>query len=246
MSTGSGFRWPNGARAAVSLSFDDTRPSQLDMGLPVFDAHGVKATFYASIESLLSRQADWKKAAGAGHEIGNHSLLHMCSGNFTWSRDRALEDYTEDRMETELKQASEIIKKWTGTTPVTFAYPCGQTFIGRGEACRSYVPVVARNFLAGRGFKSEFVNAPDFCDLAHLGGVDSDTFSVDQYLAWVNRALDEGGWIVFVGHDIREKSAFQVSLSGELDLLCRKLKDPGSGVWLDTVAAVAGWIKKSI
>jgi hypothetical protein len=243
MSNDAGFHWPGGARAAVSLSFDDTRPSQLDYGTPLFDAHGIKATFYASLTSLLARLPDWKKAHASGHEIGNHSLRHMCSGNFTWSRDNALEDYTEERMESELREANGIIRQAIGAAPVTFAYPCGQTFIGRGEACRSYVPVVARNFLAGRGFRAEFVNSPDYCDLAHLGGVDSDMFSFDQYMAWINRALDEGGWIVFVGHDIREKPAFQVSVTGELDRLLGKFKEPGSGIWVDTVAAVSAHVK---
>ena len=41
-----GFPWPEGARAAVSLSFDDARPSQVDVGLPIFDRHGVKVTFF--------------------------------------------------------------------------------------------------------------------------------------------------------------------------------------------------------
>src|SRR2546422_8938664 len=41
-----GFPWPGGARAAVSLPFDDARPSQVAVGLPIFDRHGVKVTFF--------------------------------------------------------------------------------------------------------------------------------------------------------------------------------------------------------
>ena len=40
-----GFRWPKGKRAAVSLSFDDARTSQLDVGIPLLDRHKVPATF---------------------------------------------------------------------------------------------------------------------------------------------------------------------------------------------------------
>jgi peptidoglycan/xylan/chitin deacetylase (PgdA/CDA1 family) len=39
------FRWPNGKRVAVSLSFDDTRASQMDAGLPLFDRYHAKVTF---------------------------------------------------------------------------------------------------------------------------------------------------------------------------------------------------------
>jgi len=45
-----------------------------------------------------------------GHEIGNHSLYHPCSGNFSWSRHKALEEYTLQKMMTELDSASKLIK----------------------------------------------------------------------------------------------------------------------------------------
>ena len=44
-SHGEGIVWPNGARAAVSLSYDDTLNSQLDNAAPVLDKHGIKASF---------------------------------------------------------------------------------------------------------------------------------------------------------------------------------------------------------
>jgi hypothetical protein len=191
---------------------------------------------------MRARIPDWKAAAGRGHEIGNHTMTHPCSGNFTWSRDRALEDFTPERMKKEFADADDVILRAVGVTPRTFAYPCGQAFIRRGEATSSYVPLVAEHFLAGRGFRSEFVNSPEYCDLANLGGVDSDAFTLDRYMAWVDRALAEGGWVIFCGHDIGVAAAFQVSVAGELDQLCRRLKEPATGVWIDTVAAVADWI----
>ena len=38
--------WPEGKKTALSLTFDDARLSQVDQGLPLLDAYGVKATFY--------------------------------------------------------------------------------------------------------------------------------------------------------------------------------------------------------
>ena len=38
--------WLEGKTAALSLTFDDARLSQVDQGLPLLDAYGVKATFY--------------------------------------------------------------------------------------------------------------------------------------------------------------------------------------------------------
>ena len=37
--------WPEGKTAALSLTFDDARLSQVDQGLPLLDSYGVKATF---------------------------------------------------------------------------------------------------------------------------------------------------------------------------------------------------------
>src|SRR4029077_10746451 len=104
--TNSGFHWPAGKRVAVSLSFDDARTSQVDVGIPLFDSHGVKVTFYVNPRSLAKRLDGWKNAAAKGYEIGNHSSAHPCTGNFTWSREHALENYTLAMMEQELDGAN--------------------------------------------------------------------------------------------------------------------------------------------
>ena len=39
------FAWPEGKRAAVSLSFDDARASQVDTGTALLNRYDVKATF---------------------------------------------------------------------------------------------------------------------------------------------------------------------------------------------------------
>jgi peptidoglycan/xylan/chitin deacetylase (PgdA/CDA1 family) len=38
--------WPDGAKAAVVLTYDDTLESQLDHVVPALDAAGFKATFF--------------------------------------------------------------------------------------------------------------------------------------------------------------------------------------------------------
>ena len=152
--------WPAGKRAAVSLSFDDARPSQLSEGLPVFAESNTKVTFFLTAGNIGTHADDWRRAAGAGHEIGNHTVNHPCSGNFAWSAPRALEDATLATMRTEMTEASQIIEQATGVRPVSFAYPCGQTFVGRGRQVTSYVPIVSELFVAGRGWLSEGPNDP--------------------------------------------------------------------------------------
>src|SRR5688572_7649145 len=150
--SGKTFSWPSGKRVAISITFDDARLSQVEGGTALLDEFNVKATFFVVPSAVEKRLEGWKKATASGHEIGNHSLNHPCTGNFLWSRKNALEDYTLDKMRSELQDANKSIQKLLGVTPRVFAYPCGQTFVGRGTETKSYVPVIAGMFTLGRGW----------------------------------------------------------------------------------------------
>ena len=235
------FAWPEGKRAAVSLSFDDARASQLDAGIPLLDARGIKATFYVSIVPFQARLADWEAVAKAGHEIGNHSVRHACTGNFPWSREKALEDYTLPQMAAELDQANAEIEKLLGIHPVTFAYPCGQKFVGRGVEARSYVPVVAARFLAGRGWRDEGANDPAFCDLAQLMTIELDGLTWEQFKALIDQAVEKGAWLVLCGHDVGVGGR-QTTRVDTLRAFCEYAQDPKNGLWADTVANVGRYV----
>ena len=239
--------WPDGKCAAVSLTFDDARVSQIDRGLGILDAFGVKATFYVSPGNVESRLDGWREAAGAGHEIGNHTLNHPCSGNFAFARDTALEDYTLERMEAELTGANDAIGRLLGVAPRTFAYPCGQKFVGRGENVQSYVPLVARHFLVGRGAFGESANDPVFCDLAQVASMAADGKTFPQLRALLDRAADEGRWLVLFGHEIgqADRDRHQTVAAAALDRLCEYLKRPDSRLWVETVAAVGEHIRRA-
>jgi beta-glucosidase len=234
------FSWPEGKKAALSLSFDDARPSQIDHGVPFFDRHGVKVTFYVSPNALEQRLEEWKKAAASGHEIGNHSLLHPCSGNFLWSRERALEDYTLEKMREELLTANRVVKDNLGVEPVTFAYPCGQMFVGRGKQLKSYVPLVAELFAAGRGWLGEAPNDPAFCDFAQLLGMPMDNMEFDELRPVLDQVIENGLWLVLAGHDIGDAVERQTTRLSLLEPLLKYARE--KGVWVDTVAEVQRYV----
>jgi len=227
---------------AVSLSFDDARLSQMDVGLPLFDRYGAKVTFFVNPPNMQKRLEAWKTAVAHGHEIGNHTTSHPCSGNFVWSRDNALENYTPAMIEQQMDGANASILRLVGVKAVTFAYPCGQKFIGRGVAAQSYVPLVARRFLVGRGFRDEAANDPLFCDLSQVFGVESDGMSFDQMKAAVAAAAHEGHWLVFAGHEIGTRGN-QTTLVSSLEPFLKYAQDPANGVWLDKVEKVATYIR---
>ncbi len=238
------FHWPEGKRIAVSLSFDDARYSQVEGGTALLDKYGVKGTFYLVPGTAKERLAGWKKAVASGHEIGNHSLVHPCTGNFAWSRQKAIEEYTIGKMRAELIQSNKEIEQLLGVKPKVFAYPCGQTYVGRGVNTKSYVPVVAELFLTGRGWLDEGPNDPAFCDFAQLTGMEMDGKDFPQIKAILESARQNQSWVVFGGHEMGESGPQTTRLS-MLAKLIEYANDPANGIWLAPVGTVAEYIKNN-
>src|SRR5437867_10275199 len=237
------FRWPDGKRAAVSLSFDDARVSQIDAGLALLNRQHVKVTFFVQAENIRKRLDGWKRAVAEGHEIGNHSNTHPCTANYSFSRLNALENYTLEMMAAQLDGANAEIETLLGVKPRTFAYPCGQKFVGRGLDARSYVPLVAERFLVGRGYLDESANDPMVCDLSQAMGTPFDDMDFAQMKKVVDQAAHEGRWAIFVGHEIGQRG-YQITDASALEALCNYLKDPANGMWLGTVEEIASYIQK--
>ena len=237
------FHWPEGKEMALSLSFDDARFSQVDKGIPLLNMYRVTGTFYVSPNAMLARVEDWKKAVKAGHDIGNHTLVHPCSGNFPWARHKALEDYTLEKMAEELDSASNLIHQVLGIWPTAFAYTCGQTFVGRGVDSRSYVPLVASRFETGRNWMNEGPNDPVYCDLARLNGTELDGLSFEEVLLLIEVARKQGAWLVFAGHEMDEGGR-QTSLLPTIDSICRYASDPANGIWIDNVSKIGEYVRE--
>jgi peptidoglycan/xylan/chitin deacetylase (PgdA/CDA1 family) len=237
------FQWPDGKRMALSLSFDDARPSQIDTGLAILRKHGVKVTFFLQGNQIEKRLDGWRQAATEGHELGNHSLTHPCTGNYEFSRHNALEDYSLPMMEKQLDAANAQINRLLGIKPKTFAYPCGQKFVGRGRHTKSYIPLVVKRFLVGRGYLDEAANDPAFCDLAQVLGTPSDDMDFEQLLKLIEQARKQGRWIIFVGHEIGSRG-YQVTDTRALEALCDYANDPANEILLGTVSEIGEYIQK--
>lgn len=237
-----GFQWPDGKRAAVSLTFDDARPSQLVHGLSVFDEFGIKVTFYLSPANLEQHIPGWQRAVAAGHEMGNHTLHHPCTGNFAFAREKALENYTLEAMARELDEANAMIRALLGVEPVSFAYPCGQTFVGRGKEVRSYVPLVAERFVSGRLWLSEDANDPGFCDLSQLLARESDGKDFEELKALADDAGRRARWLILAGHEIADAGP-QTTRLADLRRLCAYLTAPENGFWVQPVGVIGRYVE---
>lgn len=238
------FLWPEGKLAAISLTFDDARLSQAEGGTALLDQFDVKGTFYVVPSAVEKKLEGWKNAVAKGHEIGNHSSTHPCSGNFPWSRNNALENYSIDQIRIQLIETNKEIEKLLGVQSKVFAYPCGQTFVGRGKETKSYIPVIAELFFTGRGWLDEGPNDPLFCDFAQLTGVESDGKDFEQILPLIESAKKNGQWLVLAGHEMAESGEQTTRLTMLRELL-EYAKDPANGVWVAPVGTVAKYVSEN-
>src|SRR4029079_7277792 len=74
--------WPQGAVGALSLTFDDGMPSQLERAVPVLNRLGLKATFYVNPNYSVEwdkHAPEWRALIAQGHELSNHTDKHPCS-----------------------------------------------------------------------------------------------------------------------------------------------------------------------
>lgn len=152
--------WPGGGKIAISLSYDDALDSQLDNAIPVLESHNFKASFYVlpNSPSINVRMDEWKAASERGHELGNHSLYHPCSGslpNREWvSIHHDLDRYSVAQMVEEVTTANTFLKALDGKNERTFTIPCRDVMAG-GD---SYLSNIKDNFIAikGQGIESGF------------------------------------------------------------------------------------------
>lgn len=235
------FKWPEGKQMALSLTWDDARPSQVQIGTAILNKYDTKATFYVLPGPVYDELGGWKQAVKDGHEIGNHSYNHPCSGNFLWARKNALEEYTEEKMDLEFEASNEKITQMLGVTPTQFAYPCGQTFIQRGTETKSYVPIVANKFKSGRTWLDEVPNDPAFCDLYQLTGVEMDGKSFNEILTLIDAARENGLWLVLAGHEIN-KDGIQTTKTKTLEKLLQYLNETPE-IWVGTVGEITEYVE---
>lgn len=144
------FAWPGGARAAVSLAYDDALDSQLDKALPALDRAGLKGSFYLQLSNpaVDRRLGEWRAAARRGHELGNHTLFHQCSGSQPdrqWlAPHRDLDKLSVEQLREEVLLANAMLHAIDGKRARTFSAPCGDLAAGG----RPYLPEVAASFVA--------------------------------------------------------------------------------------------------
>jgi hypothetical protein len=241
---GKTFRWPQKYSAAVSLTYDDGITSQLNVAWPALKRHRLVGTFFLGgylwfCPENLSR---WLDLAQDGHELGGHSLHHPCERSQGFMPEGyASEDYTLDRMYTELAEMLQFFEGIGYTREsYSFAYPCGITWVGQDH--RSYIPVVQHLFVAARGIQHT-IAIPQTLDLYHVPACGGDNKTGEELIWWVQQAEAQGGWLVFYFHGMADEYLHVQPEAHET--LLRYLGDRRDTIWTDTFASIAQYIADS-
>jgi peptidoglycan/xylan/chitin deacetylase (PgdA/CDA1 family) len=201
------FAWPNGAKAAIVLTYDDGMDTHLDNAAPALDAAGLKGTFFVTgqSESLAKRLSDWRALAARGHELGNHAIFHPClrkpasGGEREWVKpEYALEGYTVGRIRDEVAAMNTTLLALDGEAVRTFAYNCCDTTAGG----QSYVGALRPLFLAARAGEDRIAGDVSGLDPMLVPSWAATDVTGAQLIAFAQKAVDSGGLAVFQFHGI--------------------------------------------
>ena len=195
------FTWPKGARAAVSLTYDDGLDSQLENVAPDLAAVGFKATFFLTQDNMNARLADWQALERQGHEMADHTISHPCNtlvnlspADMAGKEVEPMEKYLDDHFQT--------------PRPRTYAYPCGFTGLGRGPLVARqarYLSVLRPSLLAARTVDGPPNDPRRLVQDRYRLNAFEPTYDHDDprlAFAYVRKAIQKGDWAILVFHEV--------------------------------------------
>jgi sialate O-acetylesterase len=195
------FKWPDGKKAAVVFTYDDGLDCHLDVAVPQLDEFGFKGTFYCTgnSKSLYNRVDEWRKIAGNGHELGNHTLFHPCDGKrFDWVKpEYDLNRYTLEQLIVELNTANTLLKAIDGKTSRTFGYTCSDYVAGG----KDFTGEIEKMFVGARrdGPVPETMQDYNVYNTPSWMAVDP---TAEQLIDHVEKAREKGTIAVIMFHSI--------------------------------------------
>lgn len=189
--------WPDGAKAAVSLSYDDALHSQLDHAIPALNKYDLRASFYLTLSAPVVRERleEWRAAAAAGHELGNHTLFHPCSktppGRDWVAAHNDLDNYTLAQINQELDTANSFLKAIDGRDQRTLTPPCIDSRVSDGN----YIKATRDKFVAIKGFEQGLPEG--FSSMMMPSGSNGE-----ELIAFVKAATEQGGMANIIFHGV--------------------------------------------
>ena len=237
------FAWPHGAKAAVSLAYDDAIDSQLDNAIPALDRAGLKGSFYLKLASpsIARRMPEWRAAAAHGHELGNHTLFHQCSAALpdrSWvSPEENIDTTSAARLVAQVRVANTMLHAIDGRDERTFTVPCGDV-LAAGE---NYVKLIHGDFVAIKSGAGGVVASMDALDPYAVAVTAPDGATGEQLIALVKEAAAKGTMINFTFHGV---GGDYITTSNKAhEELLAFLAAHRDVYWTDTFLAIMKYVK---
>lgn len=233
-----------GKSCAVVLTYDDGLDVDITNALPVLDSLHLRATFYIAdyMHRFNAQMRSWREAAGKGHELGNHTRYHPCTGGLPGREfvkpEGDLNNYTVQRMDDEIMDMNVQLEAIDGRTKRTFAYPCGDTKIHD----TAYIDPLKKEFVAARGVIPSMPTI-DKVDLYNVSCYGVNGQSGDDMIAWVKEAQSKQALLVILFHGVGGGHSLNVSLPAHSQLL-HYLKENEKDIWIAPMVEVGEYIKK--
>jgi peptidoglycan/xylan/chitin deacetylase (PgdA/CDA1 family) len=165
-------------------------------------------------------------------------MHHPCDCKHDWvPRGYTTQDYDLPRMRAELLETHQVLAGLGVKAPYTFAYPCGETRIGKQPT--SYVGLVTELFTAARGVEARV--ADPLRDPLELVPACDGAKSPDELVALVDAAEASGGWLVLLFHGVGGDH-LPVALEAHEALLEHLSRRRGQ-VWTERFGTVADHVR---
>ncbi len=240
-----GVTFPNGARAAVCLTYDDGLSSHVNTVAPMLDKYGFKGTFFVTVgaESVREEMEKWKGLPKNGHELANHTAYHPCRKSLPgmdWVvKYRDLDGYTLPQMLAEIQLSNSFLQALDGEKKHTFAYPCAHLTAG-GE---SYKDSISQYALASRGVTGfdQGLVPPLEIDLDNVPSWAPSGVSGKELIAYVEKLIENQTLGTFCFHGVGAEH-LQVSVEAHEALLKWLADNPGK-IWVATFKEATAYLK---
>lgn len=208
--------WYNGAKLAVSFTWDDSNPNHYKVIAPIFDKYNLKASFFPICNTIKTAfyLEGYKQIASKGHEIGSHTFSH-----------KDLTTLSMNQVETELLKSKQIIHDSLNVNALSFVHPFNK-----------YNDSINAQVLKYYGFsRYASVVSRDNREIITL----MSSFEKSKGVKYISNFKNQEKWLILAGHSA-DGSGYEPVNSNELDLYLSELKkEQEKEVWVGKFYEVA-------
>ncbi|SMD34682.1 Peptidoglycan/xylan/chitin deacetylase, PgdA/CDA1 family [Reichenbachiella faecimaris] len=237
--------WPNGAKAAICLTYDDGLPSHIYTAAPMLAQYNFKGTFFPTLSSpsIYDDMEKWKSLAASGHELGNHTLYHPCQKSLEsmdWVADRHnLDDYSLEKIYEEIQMGNTFLQALDSSRQRTFAYPCSN-YLADGED----YSVALFNYATAARDASEIptkLPSPLEIDLFHVPSWAPNNHGAHFLIAYIDTIIQNETLSTITFHGVGAEH-MQISSEAHEELL-KYLDSKREEIWVTTFKEATDYLR---